>query len=229
MNFERFENNRNIEITPTVDIEDSFAAFIPEEFQQDPLQYFETQGINIKTGEKVIDETGRVREDPTAVKEFPTWVDCSGHELQVVGKRVNTQKGKIEELGNPFYEYDVMQIIQSIGLPCPQPIAKIEQNNNYLILTKKIKGIGWYEKQALELKSRGYTDQDIESLKTQAELMMIRLSQDFEEAGIYRGWKLKDMIFDIDIENKKIIGITPTDWERTSIDLEKLEQYKNTR
>ena len=146
MNFESFENNRNIDINPEVDIEGRFVDFIPEEFKKDPLQYFETQGVNIKTGEIVVDENGRVREDLTAVKEFPTWVDSKGNELKVVGKRVNIEKGKIAQSGNPFYEYDIIQAVHSIGLPGANPIAKIEQNNSYLILTEKIKGIGWYEK-----------------------------------------------------------------------------------
>ena len=55
---------------------------------------------------------------------------------------------------------------------------------------------------------------------------MIELQQHFEEAGIIRSWKLKDMIFNIDIENKRINGIVPTDWERTKIDEKKLEKYR---
>lgn len=44
---------------------------------------------------------------------------------------------------------------------------------------------------------------------------MEQLKKKFEEAGIIRTWKLKDMVFDIDIENKTIRSIVPTDWERT--------------
>ena len=52
---------------------------------------------------------------------------------------------------------------------------------------------------------------------------MEELQSQFEEAGITRGWKLKDMVFDIDVENKRIVGMTPTDWERTKIDKERFE------
>ena len=78
----------------------------------------------------------------------------------------------------------------------------------------------------MNIKERGYTDEDIENLKRQAEERMITLQAKFEEAGIQRGWKLKDMIFDIDIENKTVRGVTPVDWERTKIDREKFEAYK---
>jgi SpoVK/Ycf46/Vps4 family AAA+-type ATPase len=94
---------------------------------------------------------------------------------------------------------------------------------------EKVQGIGWYEKDALHLKEKGYTDEDIEALKRQAEEQMLALQARFEEAGIERGWKLKDMIFDIDIESKTIRGITPVDWERTKINKEKLEAYKKSK
>ena len=86
--------------------------------------------------------------------------------------------------------------------------------------------LGWYGKDAVKLKEKGYSDEDIENLKRQAETLMMELQRRFEEAGISRGWKLKDMIFDIDIKNKIINGIVPADWERTKIDVEKLEKYR---
>lgn len=225
-----FENSifKSRELQPVikVEIEPDFRCFVPDEFIQNPIEYFEKMGQNIKSGEIKRDEFGRVREDPTAVKEFPAWQDAGGNELQTIGKRINTKKGKIGESGDPFYEYTIMKIVRSIGLPAPRPIAKVEQQGVYLIVTEKVPGIGWYEKDKLKLKEKGFSNEDIENLKRQAETMMVELQQIFEEAGIIRGWKLKDMIFDIDFENKKIKGIIPTDWERTKIDAKKLEEYR---
>ena len=212
-----------------IEIEHGYSDFIPEEFKQNPVGYFKSKGKNIKSGEIIRDESGIIREDPTAVKELPIWMDVSGKELQTIGKKVNIEKGKVGESGDPFYEYKIMEIVKSIGLPAPKPIAKVEQRGMHLIIMEKAGGIGWYEKEALKLKERGYTDEDIENLKKQAEQKMEELKQKFEEAGIHRGWKLKDMIFDIDFENKKIKKITPVDWERTKIDQIKLEKYKKNR
>jgi hypothetical protein len=39
--------------------------------------------------------------------------------------------------------------------------------------------------------------------KIQAKTIIIKSQQCFKEAGIVRDWNLKDIIFDIDIENKK--------------------------
>lgn len=43
--------------------------------------------------------------------------------------------------------------------------------------------------------------------------MMRELQQKFEKARIIRDWKLKDMVFDVHIENKRIKGIVLTDWK----------------
>lgn len=209
-----------------VEVASGYESSVPEEFKQDPIGYFESQGKNIKSGEIKRDETGRVREDPTAVKELPVWTNTDGNELHTIGKRVNVQKGKVGESGDPFYEYRIMELVSEAGLPTPRPVAKVEQSGTHLIVMEKVYGIGWYEKDALHLKEKGYTDEDMESLKRQAEERMTALQAKFEEAGIHRGWKLKDIIFDVDIENKTLRGITPVDWERTKIDQTKFEAYK---
>lgn len=228
MSFENPTSEPNKEAPPQakIEVESGCKAFVPEEFKNDPIGYFESQGKNIKSGEIKRDETGRVREDPTAVKELPVWTNTDGNELHTIGKRVNVQKGKVGESGDPFYEYLVMELVSEAGLPTPRPVAKVEQSGAHLIVMEKVRGIGWYEKDALQLKEKGYTDEDIESLKRHAEEQMTALQAKFEEAGIHRGWKLKDMIFDIDIEGKTIRGITPVDWGRTRIDQTKFEAYK---
>ena len=231
MSFENPTSEPNKEAIPQskIEVESDYEGFVPEEFKQDPLGYFESQGKNIKSGEIKRDETGRVREDPTAVKELPIWTDAGGAELHSIGKRVNIEKGKVGASGDPFYEYRVMELVSEAGLPTPRPVAKVEQSGTHLIVMEKVQGIGWYDKDAMHLKEKGYTDEDIESLKQQAEERMVALQAKFEEAGIQRGWKLKDMIFDIDIENKTIRSVTPVDWERTKIDQEKFEAYKRNK
>ena len=227
----RFENLKfklegESEPKARIEVEPGFDDFIPKEFKQNPIKYFENRGRNIKSGEIKRDETGRVREDPTAVKELPVWTNPSGQELRVIGKRVNIEKGEVGKSRDPFYEYKIMEMVNSVDLPAPRPIAKVEQNGVYLIIMEKVPGIGWYEKNALKLKEKGYSNEDIENLKRQSETIMRELQQRFEEAGIVRDWKLKDMIFILDIENKRIRTVVPIDWERTKINVEKLEEYR---
>lgn len=226
MNFERPASKKESGPNLKMEINPDFTDFIPEEFKKDPLAYFDGLGKNIKPGEVEHDEAGKVKEDPTAVKQFPVWRDKAGKELSVIGKKVNAEKSQIGKSGDPFYEYKIMKIVREIGLPCPEPIASIEQAGEFLILMEKIKGINWFEAKDLNLKSKGYTDEDIQNLKKEADEKMQELSRKFEEAGIFRKWKLSDMIFDIDIENKTIKGIVPVDWERTKIDQPKVEGYK---
>ena len=91
---------------------------------------------------------------------------------------------------------------------------------------EKIPGVRWSEKDALHLKEWGYSQEDIEHLKAEAEQQMAELKDRFDEAGVMRSWKLKDMVFDVDVEGKRIRKITPTDWERTKIDYAKVGRAK---
>ncbi|MCW1948912.1 MAG: hypothetical protein KIH89_000465 [Candidatus Shapirobacteria bacterium] len=202
---------------PKVEVESGFSDFVPQEFLDDPAGYFESEGKNIKTGEIKYDETGRVREDPTAVKDLPVWRNEKGTEIQAVGKRVNTMKGSVGESGDPFHEYKILERLAQMGLPAAKPVAKAEQAGVHIIVMERVPGIRWSEKDSLKLKENGYTDEDIATLMVEAEQRMNQLKAQFDEAGVIRGWKLKDMVFEVDIESKKITSMVPTDWERTKI------------
>ncbi len=218
---ENFPNpqNNTYESVPAskVEIETGFAEFIPQEFLDDPAGYFEREGKNIKKGEIKYDESGAVLEDPTAVKDLPVWKNAEGAEIQTVGRRVNTAKGVVRESGDPFHEYKILERLAQIGLPAAKPIAKVEQAGTYIIVMERIPGLRWSEKDSLNLKEKGYSDEDIAALMAEAEQKMSELKAQFDEARVIRGWKLKDMVFEVDIENKKITSMVPTDWERTKI------------
>lgn len=202
---------------PEVEIDPEFAMFVPQEFHEDPAGYFEREGKNIKTGEIKYDETGRVREDPTAVKDLPIWRNEEGAEIQTVGRRVNVAKGAVGESGDPFHEYKILERLAQMGLPAANPVAKAEQAGTHIIVMERIPGLRWSERDGLNLKEKGYSDEDIAALMTEAEQKMNELKDQFDEAGVIRSWKLKDMVFQVDIENKKIVSMVPTDWERTKI------------
>jgi hypothetical protein len=219
-------SNQETTPKPQIEVESGFSDYVPLEFTQDPVGYFESEGKNIKTGDIKHDEAGRVREDPTAVKDLPVWIDTEGNELFTVGKRVNVKKGEVGKSGDPFYEYKVLEIIRDNNLPGPSPVVKIEQDGTHLIVMERVQGVRWPERNSLKLNEKGYSPQDIENLKIDAEQKMGELQKQFEEAGFTRGWKLKDMVFDIDIEAKKIRSLIPTDWERTRIDEVKLAQFR---
>lgn len=202
---------------PKVDVEPEFTDFVPQEFLNDPAGYFEREGKNIKRGEIKYDETGRVREDPTAVKDLPVWRNTEGAEIQTVGRRVNIAKGAVGESGDPFHEYKILERLAQMGLPAAKPVAKAEQAGVHIIVMERIPGLRWSERDSLNLKEKGYSDEDVSALIAEAEQRMSELKTQFDEAGVVRGWKLKDMVFEVDVENKKIASMVPTDWERTKI------------
>lgn len=211
--------NNTPEKTPAskVEVEPGFGEFVPKEFLDDPSGYFEREGKNIKTGEIKYDEAGAIREDPTAVKDLPVWSNAEGAEIETVGRRVNTKKGIVGESGDPFYEYKILEQLAQMGLPAAKPIAKAEQAGTHVIVMERIPGIRWSERDSLQLKGSGYSDEDIAALMSEAEHKMSELKTRFDEAGVIRNWKLKDMVFEVDVPNKKILSIVPTDWERTRI------------
>jgi hypothetical protein len=220
MNVEGIPETACIEI----DSNQYFDNFIPDSFREDPFAYFEKEGRKIKEGDIRLEEGGRVKEDPTAVVDFPTWVDDSGRQLELVAKRVNIEKAQISREDDPFYEYRVMEIVRYLNLPCPMPIVKVRRGSEYMIVMEKVKGFRLVGKDLEELKSRLHPEQ-IQELKSKAEEMMADLKKRFEDAGIIRSFKLTDMILEFDFSdanNPAIKSMTPVDWERTKIDMDEL-------
>lgn len=215
MSFETFSPKSEIVVEP------DFADFLPQEFKANPIAYFEEKGVNIKSGEPTYNELGVIDEDPTAVKDLPVWTNSEGQTLACVAKRVNTDKAQIKKTADPFYEYKVMEIIQELGLPAPRPIVKVEQSGVHMIVMERVPGLRWVNNDIKILKEKGYSAEDLASLETEAQEMMLSLSKRYEDVGIIRKWKLRDMIFDVDVENKKLRSLTPVDWERTKLDLGK--------
>lgn len=212
---ERLESPLSPETSPKIEIKTGYEDFVPTEFKEDPFDYFSQNGQNLKPWT-----------DKIKVKEF-IWTNQQKQQLAVVAKIISW-KEEIKNSNDPFYEYNLMEIIRNLHLPTANPLIKVEQNDKYLIVTERIPGINFAEIEQLvpQLKAQGYNETDIEDLKKQILIYIENLKEKFEAAGIYKDpWKLKDMIFDIDIKNKKIKQVIPTDWERTKVDQTKLNEY----
>lgn len=201
--------------SPIVEIEQGYENFVPQAFRDDPFGYVEREGANVKGGEVKRDESGRVREDPTAVKYLPAWQDREGRELHTVAKFVNAEKAMVGESGNPLYEYNVIRMVRAVGLPASHPIAHAEQGGRYLFIMERVPGYRWSKAAENELRRKGYAPEDIERLKREAAQKMLELKGMYEGAGIQRSWKLADLIFEIDDTTRRITNVTPVDWERT--------------
>ena len=227
MNFEiPPKKNKDESLHPQIYIESGFESFVPEEFIKDPFSYFEEKGINNSNRKQInFDAEGNL-EDPGAVKILPPWSNKNGETLSTIGKKVNIQKAQMKKQGDPFWEYKVMELVQELGLPSPKPIAKVKQGNSHLIVMERIKGIVQSEEGMRPILEADLSEEDKNDLKMQAQKMMDDLAKKFEKAGLKRNWYLKDMVLDIDIPNRKIKSIIPTDWERTKIDFEKVKIAK---
>jgi len=220
-------------------IERGYEKFLPQNFKDDPTRYFEEFGQKVKPGEKITyNEKGDIMENPDSVKDFPVWRDLEGGELWTVCKKINQNRGEIKRATDPFYEYKILELLRELDLPAAKPIAKVKQNESCFMVMEKIPGIRWNERDILRSKALGFSEEDFKNLEAQAGELLAELKETFAQAGIIRqpveelgmsGWELKDMVFIIDLENKKVLKIIPTDWEMTIINWDKVEIYKRQR
>lgn len=197
-----------------VKFEGEYEVLVPEEFKRNPFLYFESYGTPVKKGEIKRDEHGRVREDPTAVRYFPEWKNGEGS-LSIIAKKVNNKKGMLAETGEPLYEYNLLEYMRSLNLPVPKPVGYAEGEQGAIFLMERVEGLPWSELQRLQ--EMGWTHNDLEALLGEAKERMEELAKRFEQHNIKRSWKLKDMVFQIDQENRRLKGLVPTDFERTRI------------
>lgn len=200
-------------------INDKYDDFLPEDFRDNPQKYIEEYGKNIKSGGIKYREDGSVREDPTASKFLPEWRNAQGETIQPVSKKVN-----LEKVEDPLLEYKMMSLCQILGLPSARPIGFVKQGDDLYILMERVSGYTWTKRDKEALGRLGLTAEDQEPIQKQIEEKMNELKNRFEEFGIYRKWKHKDMVFDLDVESKRIISIIPVDWEKTYLDIAKLTQ-----
>lgn len=215
---------------PKLHIESQYDDFLPEDFRDNPQKYIKEHGENIKSGEIKYHDNGSVREDTTASKFLPEWQNKQGEVIQSVSKKVNREKVRTstkatgEKFEDPLLEHKMMSLCQILDLPSAKPIGFVEQDNDLYTLMERVKGYTWTKRDKEALGQRGLTVEDQEPIQRQIEEQMSVLKEKLEAFGIYRKWKHKDMVFDLDIENKTITDIVPVDWEGSFLDREKLMQ-----
>lgn len=227
---EKGPSPENQESKDELHISSQYDDFLPEDFRDNPQRYIKERGENIKSGEIKYHEDGNVREDPTASKFLPEWQNNRGEVIQPISKKVNLEKVRTrieaegEKFEDPLLEYRMMLLCQILDLPSAKPIGFVKQGNGLYTLMERVRGYTWTKRDKEVLGKLGFTTNDQESIQRQIEEQMDELKEKFEEFGIYRKWKHKDMVFNLDVENKIVTNIVPVDWERSHLDIGKMMQ-----
>lgn len=195
----------------------------PADFVADPFGYFERVGINTRPGTTTYNLAGRIKEDPTAVKDLPPWHLRQGDaSIGVVAKRVNRNKARIADTQDPLHEFTILSYVHEHGLPGARPLAHVAKNGEHLLVMEKLEGVRLpYNNKDVIIETlmheHALSKDDAEDLLTQATVMMAELSIRFDQAHVMRRWHIKDMVLGIDFANKKVTSVMPVDWERTYI------------
>ncbi len=213
MSLESFHTLETSEQPFNAEFGEEYASLVPPELKQDPLGYFERFGIPMKGGEKKYDKKGSLRDDPSAVRQLPDWKE-GDRIVTPVAKKTNRGKSMLKETGEPLYEYNLLLYIQSLGLPAPKPIGFFENEQESIFLMEKANG---YTKKELDVVISEWGAEDIQQLKKDTEREMANLQKLFLANNLERSWKLNDMVFQVDVVNRRLTGLIPTDFERTRV------------
>lgn len=203
-------NNENLKCSFALCFRPEYRGFIPSDFQKDPEKYINKNGENIKSGEIEFHENGSIKEDPTAAKFLPRWINESGDCLDVVSKKVNLEKNytktrfDVRRTIDPLLEYKMMYLCKILNLPTANPIGYTMQANDTYIIMERVNGFTWTKKDFQKLNDQGLFSGGKELIRNQIEIMMSELNEVFEKFGIYRNWKREDMIFNYDVSNNQI-------------------------
>lgn len=177
---------------------------LPQEFINNPSTIFYKSGINIKAGIPQFDENGFIKDDPGAVKNIP--------ELDIVGKKINQNKGKIRKTGLIFYEPIIMEYLRCKDLPAPILVGISKNGDEAFFFTNKISGIH----------GRNILETNDCNLITKAGAMCEMLKEQYARFGIERKFEMKDMVFEIN--NSELARVIPTDFEKTKINPDLIDQ-----
>lgn len=213
MSLESFHTSETSDQSFKAEFGEEYAPLVPLELRQDPLGYFERLGTPMKGGEKKYDKKGSLRDDPGAVRQLPDW-KAKDRIVTPIAKRANRGKSMLKETGEPLYEYNLLSYIQSLGLPAPKPIGFFENEQDSIFLMEKVAG---YTKKELDVAVSEWSVGDINQLKQDTERAMTELENLFLVNGLQRSWKVNDMVFQIDVANRRLARLIPTDFERTRV------------
>lgn len=196
-----------------LEIETGFENFVPLEFKQDPFGYFERTGKEIRKDEKV------------EVRNMPVWHNEKGEKLKTVAKNIITSSDKKGSAKDSLFEYKIIRLAHSLGLPAPNAVTKAENKDKHLMVVEEPSGFRWKDREEF-FREYNLNDEEVKDIKKQAGEEIKNLREIFKNAGIAKDWKMEDLVFDVDFNNRKINNVTPLNFEKSKINWDRFMSYQ---
>lgn len=186
----------------TIRIRQEYAKLLPEEFIEDPKQFFTQHGELLK---------GSKGEGQYPDEEVILFKLSDGTEI--VAKRIELRKAK-----EARKEFSILIFAKKAGLPTAEPVGflsgKEDQDGSYLLM-KKIEGRSGrkFEKELRE--SGKYSDDQIKNIMQQVAEKNKEMAELFRTTlKIDKRWRIKDTIIEFNEETGDVGSVVPIDWER---------------
>jgi len=186
----------------TIRIRQEYAKLLPEEFINNPKEFFSQHGELLK---------GSKGEGEYPDEEVVLFRLSDGTEI--VAKKIELRKAK-----EARREFSILIAAKKANLPTAEPVGflsgKEEPDGSYLLM-KKLEGRSGrkFEK---ELKASGkYSDEQIKNILKQVSDKHKEMVDLFRTTlKIDKRWRIKDTIIEFNEETGEVESVIPIDWER---------------
>ena len=186
----------------TIRIQEEYAKLLPEQFIQNPKEFFATHGTLLK-GSK---GEGEFPDEEVILFKLQD-------DTEIVAKRIELRKAK-----EARKEFSILIAAKKAGLPTAEPVGfisgKEDKDNSYLLM-KKLEGIsGRNFDRYLEGLDRFSPEKIKDIMEEIAEKNKAMAALFRETLKIDKRWRIKDTMIEFNEETGEVGNVIPIDWER---------------
>jgi len=209
------DHSKQVKFEPISDKDFDYSALL-----ENAVDSIELKGVNMqqKKEDLLLAEGKFISEDKSRVREISLKNKKDNQLVPVVAKRIRLNRVR----RSPFEELEIMSKAIALGLPAPEPIAKLEAGGNFYILMEKVSGFNFKNilKTPILLKEimgeENFDSSKIELYLGDIKKKIAELEIGYQEAGINRrdfSKDTQDLMISFERSKKEFI-VVPIDFEK---------------